>query len=140
MKMKKKRVAALLVAGLMSLPFATGVSAIMSDGGIIAPQWLYMSAADVNILFKGTSGTADLTVGRINKVTTKLEGTITVYKQVGDDWEYVASNSDSSTRGLSVSVSFTGESGATYKAVANITAYGSTGSETDTISKQAVCP
>ena len=44
MKMKKKRVAALLVAGLMSLPFATGVSAIMPDGGIIAPQWLYMSA------------------------------------------------------------------------------------------------
>ena len=140
MKMKNKRVAALLVAGLMSLPFATGVSAIMPDGGIIAPQWLYMSTANVDIWFDETSGTASVTVGRINKVTTKLEGTITVYKQVGDDWEYVASNSGSSTRSLSVIVSFTGESGATYKAVANITAYGSTGNETDTISKQADCP
>ena len=140
MKMKKKKVAALLVAGLMSLPFATGVSAIMPVGGIIAPLWLYMSDADVDISFNGTSCTASVSVGRIYQVTTKLEGTITVYKQVGDDWEYVASNSDSSTRGLLVSVSFTGESGATYKAVANITAYGSTGSETDTNSKQAVCP
>lgn len=140
MKMKKKKVAALLVAGLMSLPFATGVSAIMPVGGIIAPLWLYMSDADVDISFNGTSCTASVSVGRIYQVTTKLEGTITVYKQVGDDWEYVASNSDSSTRGLLVSVSFTGESGATYKAVANITAYGSTGNETDTISKQAVCP
>ena len=139
MKMKKKKVAALLVAGLMSLPFATGVSAIMPVGGIIAPLWLYMSDADVDISFNGTSCTASVSVGRIYQVTTKLEGTITVYKQVGDDWEYVASNSDSSTRGLSVSVSFTGESGATYKAVADITAYSSTGSESDSLSKQAVC-
>ena len=138
--MKKKRVATLLIAGLMSLPFATGVYAQIPDGGIVAPQWLYMSDASVSISFSGTSGTANVTVGRINKVTTKLEGTITVYKQVGNKWEYVASNSDSSTRGLSVSVSFTGESGATYKAVADITAYSSTGNETDTISKQAVCP
>ena len=134
--MKKKRVATLLIAGLMSLPFATGVYAQIPDGGIVAPQWLYMSDASVNISFSGTSGTANVTVGRINKVTTKLEGTITVYKQVGNKW---ASNSDSSTRGLSVSVSFTGESGATYKAVADITAYSSTGSESDSLSKQAVC-
>ena len=137
--MKKKRVATLLIAGLMSLPFATGVYAQIPDVGIVAPQWLYMSDASVNISFSGTSGTANVTVGRINKVTTKLEGTITVYKQVGNKWEYVASNSDSSTRGLSVSVSFTGESGATYKAVADITAYSSTGSESDSLSKQAVC-
>ena len=137
--MKKKRVATLLIAGLMSLPFATGVYAQIPDGGIVAPQWLCMSDASVNISFSGTSGTANVTVGRINKVTTKLEGTITVYKQVGNKWEYVASNSDSSTRGLSVSVSFTGESGATYKAVADITAYSSTGSESDSLSKQAVC-
>ena len=138
--MKMKRVAAFLIAGLMSLPFATGVYAKMPDGGIVAPQWNYMGTIKVDINFDGTAGLAVVTVGRIYQVTTKLEGTITVYKQVGDDWEYVASNSGSSTRSLSVSVSFTGESGATYKAVANITAYGSAGSETDTNSKQAVCP
>ena len=52
-----------------------------------------MSDASVGISFNGTSGTAKVTVGKIYQVTTKLEGTITVYKQVGNKWEYVASNS-----------------------------------------------
>ncbi len=129
------------MAGLMALPLATGVSAKMPDGGIVSPQWEYMSNADVSISFTGTSGKASVTVVRIYQVTTELAGTITVYKQVGEDaWEYVASNSGSSVRSLSVSVDFTAEKGATYKAVADITAYGSTGSESDTISDTATCP
>ena len=138
--MSKKKIIAILMAGLMALPLATGVSAKMPDGGIVSPQWEYMSTADVSISFTGTSGKASVYVSRIYQVTTELAGTITVYKQVGNTWEYVASNSGSSTRSLSVSVEFTAEKGATYKAVADITAYGSTGSESDTISDTATCP
>ena len=71
---------------------------------------------------------------------TKIEGTITVYKKVGNKWIYVASNSDSSTRTLSVDVEFDAVSGVTYKAVAEVTAYSSSGSEPATSSKIATCP
>mgnify|MGYP000647314562 CR=1 FL=1 len=54
--MKKKRVATLLIAGLMSLPFATGVYAQIPDGGIVAPQWLYMSDASDRIHYNRMIG------------------------------------------------------------------------------------
>ena len=61
-------------------------------------------------------------------------------KKVGNKWIYVASNSGSSTRTLSVDVEFDAVSGVTYKAVAEVTAYGTGGSESDSVSEVQTCP
>ena len=133
-----QKIIALFLAGLSLFPLTTPISAQVPDSGIIAPCWSYMEAVDIEFNF--FNSTANLLVERRSQVTTKIEGTITVYKKVGNKWIYVASNSGSSTRTLSVDVEFDAVSGVTYKAVAEITAYSANGSEPGTSSKIATCP
>lgn len=133
-----QKIIALFLAGLSLFPLTTPISAQVPDSGIIAPCWSYMEAVDIEFNF--LNSTANLLVERRSQVTTKIEGTLTVYKKVGNTWVYVASNSDSSTRTLSVDVEFDAVSGVTYKAVAEVTAYSASGSEPATNSKIATCP
>lgn len=133
-----QKIIALFLAGLSLFPLTTPISAQVPDSGIIAPCWSYMEAVDIEFNF--FNSTANLLVERRSQVTTKIEGTLTVYKKVGNRWVYVASNSDSSTRTLSVDVEFDAVSGVTYKAVAEVTAYSVSGSEPATNSKIATCP
>ncbi len=135
-----KKFFSVILAALLLVATPTITSAAVIDpGNEIVPYWEYMNRAEVNINFSGTSGTASITVERYFGITTSLEATLTVYKKVGNSWVYVTSTSDSSTRNLNIELDFTGVSGVTYKAVADITAYGDDGSEEDTISKTAVC-
>ena len=134
----KQKIIALLLAGLSLFPIATPISAKMPDNGIVAPQWEYIDSIKVDIIF--SDSTATVTVTRRNQTVTKLEGTLTVYKKVGSNWIYVASNSDTSARALSIDVDFDPISGVTYKAVAEITAYSANGSEPGTSSKIETCP
>ena len=134
----KQKIIALLLAGLSLFPIATPISVKMPDNGIVAPQWEYIDSIKVDIIF--SDSTATVTVTRRNQTVTKLEGTLTVYKKVGSNWIYVASNSDTSARALSIDVDFDPISGVTYKAVAEITAYSANGSEPGTSSKIATCP
>lgn len=134
----KKRILSLLMAGVTLLMLAVSVSAKVPDGGI-SPCWIYMDDIYVDIGFSGSTGTATLWVSK-KSTATKLEGTLTVYKMVGDDWVYVDSKSDSSTRTLSIDFDFDAKSGVKYKAVADVTAYGSGGSETDGDYKIKTCP
>ena len=99
-----------------------------------------MSDIEVNVNFSGTAGTAIATISRINGVTTLLEGTLTVYEKVGTRWVEVDSVSDSSTRLLCLELDFDAESGTTYKAEVEVTAHGSSGSESDSVSKTKTCP
>lgn len=133
-----QKIITLLLAGLSLLPLTTPISAKVPNNGIITPCWNYMEAVDIEFNF--LNSTANLLVERRSQVTTKIEGTLTVYKKVGNRWVYVASNSDSSTRTLSVDVEFDAVSGVTYKAVAEVTAYSVSGSEPATNSKIATCP
>lgn len=135
----KKRILAFLMASIAILTLAIGVSAKTPDNGI-TPYWVYMDSIDVDVNFSGTTGTATLLVGRIFQQTTKLEGTLTVYKQVGNSWVYVDSQNGESTRALSIEFTFNAESGVTYKAVADVTAYGASGDESDSASKIKTCP
>ncbi len=133
-----QKIIALFLAGLSLFPLTTPISAQVPDSGIIAPCWSYMEAVDIEFNF--FNSTANLLVERRSQVTTKIEGTITVYKKIGNKWIYVASNSDSSTRTLSVDVEFDAVSGVTYKAVTEVTAYGTGGSESDSVSEVQTCP
>ena len=133
-----QKIIALFLAGLSLFPLTTPISAQVPDSGIIAPYWNYMGAVDIEFNF--FNSTASLLVERRSQVTTKIEGTLTIYKKVGNRWVYVASDSDSSTRTLSFDVEFDAVSGVTYKAVADVTAYGTGGSESDSVSEIQTCP
>ena len=99
-----------------------------------------MNDIHVDVHFSGTTGTAEVTVSRIYGVTTLLEGTLTVYKKVGTRWVYVDSVTGSSARTLCLDFDFNAVRGTTYKVVASITAHGEDDSETDSASKEKVCP
>ena len=133
-----QKIIALILAGLSLFPLTTPISAELPDSGIIAPQW--ESIVNIKVDFIFSDSIATLTVTRRDQTVTKLEGTLTVYKKVGNNWVYVTSNSDTSARALSIDVDFDPISGVTYKAVAEITAYSANGSEPGTSSKIATCP
>ena len=133
-----QKIIALFLAGLSLFPLTTPISAELPDSGIIAPQW--ESIVNIKVDFIFSDSIATLTVTRRDQTVTKLEGTLTVYKKVGNNWVYVTSNSDTSARALAIDVEFAPVSGVTYKAVAEVTAYSSSGSEPATSSKIATCP
>lgn len=135
-----KKVISLILAVLMlvSLPTAMYANENDPDSGI-TPYWDNMDLIEVGLSFNGTSGTATVTVDRVFGITTSIEGTLTVYKKVGNDWVYVDSTSGTSTRQLNLDLTFTGSKGTTYKAVADITANGTGGSESASVEKEKTC-
>ena len=136
-----KKVLSCIFAIMMMATMTFNVyAAIIDPGDIAAPCWSYMNDIEVNVNFSGTAGTATATISRIYGVTTLLEGTLTVYEKVGTRWVEVDSVSDSSTRALRLELDFDAVSGTTYKAEVEVTAYGSSGSESDSVSKTNTCP
>ena len=121
-----KKIMSMLLAAAMVLTLSTGIVVSAVDDSIIAPCWNYMNKVKVDVNFSGDSG--------------KLEATLTLYQQSGSDWIYVDSTSESSTRSLALTLDFNAESGATYKAVVEVTAYGNGGSETTEAEKIKTCP
>lgn len=136
--MKKLISLILAVFLLAALPTAMYANENDPDSGI-TPYWDNMARIDLSINFTGTSGTASVIVDRVFGVTTSIEGTLTVYKKVGSKWVYVDSTTGTSTRTFALELEFTGSKGTTYKAVADITAYGTGGSESESVEKEKTC-
>lgn len=135
-----KKVLTALLAMLVVITFSVNAIAATGDDLIITPYWNYMDSIEVDVNFLSNTGKATATITRIYGVTTSLEATLSVYKQVGSDWIFIDSTSGSSTRALGLELDFNAESGVTYKAVVDVTAYGNGGSETDTAEKIKTCP
>ena len=135
-----KKVLTALLAMLVVITFSVNAIAATGDDLIITPYWNYMDSIEVDVNFLSNTGKATATITRIYGVTTRLEATLSVYKQVGSDWIFIDSTSGSSTRALGLELDFNAESGVTYKAVVDVTAYGNGGSETDTAEKIKTCP
>ena len=125
---------------LVVITFSVNAIAAIGDDLIITPYWNYMDSIEVDVNFLSNTGKATATITRIYGVTTSLEATLSVYKKVGSDWTFIDSTSGSSTRTLGLELDFNAESGVTYKAVVDVTAYGNGGSETDTAEKIKTCP
>lgn len=137
----KKNFAILLSVLIITALSLNVCAAAIDSGDVITPNWSYMNSIDVNIVFSGNNGIAKVDVERYALMTRLLTATLTVYKKVNSNWVYVDSIYGSSTRTLSIDLDFAAESGVTYKAVADVTAYGTSGgSESDTISRTEICP
>lgn len=134
----KKKFFMLFVLTLISATFfAISVNAATPENEEVMPCWENMSDICLTLGFDGDVGTAAVSVSRIGGVTTSIEGTIEVYKKVGSRWVFIDDVSGSSTRSLGLSLDFDAVEGTQYKAVAYITAYGSGGAESETVTKTA---
>ena len=125
--------AAILVCSFSVCLFATSASAATM-------RWASILSMEVDMAFDGNE--ADVS-GIASKQTTatKIEGTVYVYKLVGDDWIYVDEWYNSKTRGtLHVGGGFPCESGVTYKAVFVVTAYTGSTPESETVEYVKKCP
>lgn len=117
------------------LSFSLNSLAAIPETDTIEPLWVNITAIDLDITFSNGVGTAIGDVYRKAGQTISIDGTLTVYKQVGTSWVYVDSTSKSSTRSLAIDLEFDAEDGATYKAVLDVTAYGTSVDETETITE-----
>ena len=133
-----KKVISILLACVIMIIGSVSIYAALPETA--EPLWVNVDGFQNNISFNGTSGNAAaLIYGKSG--TTKVTGTLIVYRQYGSNWIYVGSDSDTvSSSVMGLSVDFTGYSEVNYKAVLtfSVTRNGVTESETDTVYK--TCP
>ena len=135
----KRRILAVILTVLTIMTMSANVFAAMPEEQVV-PLWDNMNEITVNLVFDDDDvGTASVKVSRIFGVTTSIEGTLTVYRKSGTQWIYVTETSGEANGTLYIDVDFNATSGTTYKAVADITAYSSTSSESETVSKISTC-
>ena len=133
--MKKPLKIVLTVLMTVALLIPTSVSAFAAlppDDGKVELQWTSISSMNVEMAFNGDASNATGTA-RKQTTATSIEGTVTVYKLVGDTWEFVADAYKSTTR---VTLA---ESGYTYKAEFEVTAYTNGTPESHTATWTEVC-
>ena len=130
-----KKMLSLVIAGILLLSCCIGVGAAVPE--IVTPMWDNINTMNNSINFSGTDGVAQASVfGKSG--TTAVSGTLEVYKQTTNGWEFVGSDSDSvSGIYMSLQVAFDGEEGEYYKAVfeVSVTRNGVVEPETKTVYK-----
>ena len=131
MKRTTTIIVTLLLALAMMVPATIGVFAALPEQ--VQPRWTSIAIIELDMTFDGTVGNAT-GVARKQSTATNIEGTVTVYKQVGSDWVFVADGYAQKAVGtLFISVDFYAEAGATYKMVFEVTAYTGSAGETETV-------
>lgn len=131
------------------ISFVASILLTLVLGGIVhsafpivsSPQWTNISTMSNLIVFDGLDGTAAGSVyGKTG--TTKVEGTLTVYKQTGGTWEYIDSASETTTTKtyVSLSVDFDAISGEYYKSVFEVSVTRNGIEETETKYSYKTCP
>lgn len=135
----KKLISLFLVILMVSMFVVPSSAAVIPDETVM-PCWNNISNVIVEVCFPNGNGTATVDVMRVYGVTTSISATLTLYKLVNGQWIYMDSTSGSSTRSLGLELYFDADSGVTYKAVADITAYSNTEVETESLSDIETCP
>ena len=106
----------------------------------VTPRWTSIATIDLCIGFDQTHGNVSAVISK-QSTANRVEGTVTLYELVDDEWVYIGDWYNSKTRGtLVVSGDFTCESGVKYKAVLVVTAYTGTSAETETVEYIDQCP
>lgn len=124
----------LIIMLAITISFSSTSMAALPEDNEITPLWTNISIIDLYFIFSNSDGTACGDI--LQKVTTTLiEATLTVYRKEGFRWVTVASNTASSTISLAIDTEFTAIAGATYKAVLDVTAYGTSTTDTETITE-----
>ena len=116
------------------LSFSLPSFAALPENNTIEPLWSNISMINLYFIF---SDDVDMACGEVYRKTTAtlIEATLTVYRKEGFRWVTVASNTASSTISLGIDTEFNAIEGATYKAVLDVTAYGTSATDTQTLTE-----
>ena len=130
-KKTSKKSAIKLITITLLLCYLTNLLSIVSIA--ITPRWTSIATIDLCIGFDGSHGNVSAVISK-QSTATSVEGTVTLYELVDDEWVYIDEWYNSRSRGtLVVSGDFTCENGVTYKAVLVVTAYTGTSAESETV-------
>ncbi|MBQ7299881.1 MAG: hypothetical protein IJW77_08575 [Clostridia bacterium] len=126
-----------IVLLLMSLAMHVSAAVVQP----IKPMWDHINDMTCGISFSGTTGTAYASITS-DLDTTQIIASLAVYKQIGtDEWEYVEHTMKRVTSfDMALSVEFTGEPGAYYKAVFNATVTNDGTEENEILFAYRTCP
>ena len=138
-KFSKALACIFLILTMVCTSSITTLAAIPEDN-TVEPQWDSILNVTIDLIFSGVEGNTT-GVARRQSTATRIEGTLTVYKELADGtWEFVDQVYGSKTIGtLGLSIDFTGERGVRYKAVFRVTAYTGSMPETETFERYATC-
>ena len=91
-----KKIVSVFIAAMLLL--SCSACLFITNAGAVTPRWVGILSIDLIMGFDGNEGTVS---GAASKQSTasKIEGTIYVYKLVGDDWIYVDEWYNSKNRG-----------------------------------------
>lgn len=124
---------------IMALGMVTNIYAAIPCSNNVQPRWTSISMIELEMSFDETSGNATGSA-RKQSTATSIEGTLVVYKQVGNSWVYVGEGYASKKVGtVNVSVDFVATANTTYKAVFTVTAYTGTSPETEIVEDIKTC-
>ena len=140
MKKNKRLYVLVLSIVIVMTTFLTGVNAALPRDEAIMPLWTSIYEVEVSLNFSGTTG---IPAGIASKQSTasSIEGTLTVYEEVDNEWIEVDSWYKRVTRGtLVVGEDFEATSGVRYKAVFYVVAYTGTTPESETFEIIKTCP
>ena len=138
---KLKKIGVLLLSIFMLSPmFATLGYAALPKEDSISPLWTSIYSVDFYMDFNGTTCCPGV-IAYKQSTATSIEGTLTVYEEVGNSWVEVDSWYGISTRGaLVLGEDFAATSGVRYKAELYIVAYIGTTPESETFEIIKTCP
>ena len=137
-----KKLITILLTGIILLSLGIPALAAMPDNGEVQPLWDNIASLTHNLNFNGTNGLASAAIVA-KSGTTEIHASLAVYKEIGDDqWEYVdhITKRTTSSTSMDLSVFFTGESGASYKSVLNVTVTKNGADEQEIKFEYKTCP
>ena len=136
----KKTVSLMLIVVALLMSTVTAVSAAVPEGESVVPLWVSIYNIEVDIDFDGNIGTA-IAAATKKSTATSIEGTLSVYGYIDEEWVLIDSWYKSVSRGsLGLVEEFEAASGVQYKAVFEVTAYTGTVPESETFEIVRTCP
>ena len=137
---KSKAIITVLLAAVLLCSLPASVLAVSNDAPTVSPRWVSIYTIDLDMAFVDGEGTA-VGTARKKSTATFIEGSLFMYKLVDGEWVFIyAWYGNKAVGTLSVSGYFACESGVTYKAIFEVTAYTNSESERETVEYIETCP
>ena len=137
---KSKAIVTVFLAITILCALPANVFAV-SDGTVtVTPRWVSIYTIDLDMGFIDGEGMA-IGTARKQSTATFIEGSLYMYELVDGEWDFIyAWYGNKAVGTLGVEGYFDCESGVTYKAVFEVTAYTNSESERETVELIKTCP
>ena len=137
---KSKAIFTVLLAITLLCALPANVFAVSDETVTVTPRWASISSIELDMGFVDGEGMA-IGTARKQSTATFIEGSLFMYKLVNGEWRFIyAWYGNKAVGTLGVEGYFACESGVTYKAIFEVTAYTNSESERETVELIKICP